>query len=258
MSRSNQSRYEHVTRRTFLRRSSLLAGVAALAPGLACAANDPVVSAAVDAPTTAGTLPATVAPTGPSTSKASAATSPAATTLPVATTSPATSKAPAAGAGFVNTLELATSFSFVAGASTGGRGGTKNPYVAVWIENPAGELVQTVSLWIQPGKGQKWWPDLKRWYRADQASVSRGAVSMLSTSGPTRLPGTYSVAWDGKAASGALASQGEYFICIESSRENGPYELIREPITVGATPFVKALADQGELQGASVELRARK
>ena len=50
---------------------------------------------------------------------------------------------------------------------------------------------------------------------------------------------------------------GDYFVCIEAAREKGPYQIVREQVTVGAAPFAKPLAAKGELQDVSVELRAR-
>jgi hypothetical protein len=41
-------------------------------------------------------------------------------------------------------------------------------------------------------------------------------------------------------------------VCIEAAREHGPYELIRESITLGTRPMQKSLADKGELTAASV------
>jgi hypothetical protein len=61
------------------------------------------------------------------------------------------------------------------------------------------------------------------------------------------------VAWDGRDANGAGVSQGTYFVCIEAAREHGPYELIRQEITLGATAFESKLADNGELTAATVK-----
>ena len=66
------------------------------------------------------------------------------------------------------------------------------------------------------------------------------------------MAGAYSVVWDGKDDNGAAASQGDYFVCIEAAREHGPYELVRESISLGTKPAQKALADKGELTAASV------
>ena len=51
---------------------------------------------------------------------------------------------------------------------------------------------------------------------------------------------------------GAAAAQGSYFLCIEAAREHGPYELIRETLTLGSKAFTQALTPNGELTKASV------
>ena len=150
------------------------------------------------------------------------------------------------------------------GGAAGGRGpggpggGVHSPYVAVWIEDAAGKSVRTLQLNYQAGKGDKWLPDLRRWYRAYQANPKPAGKDLVATlSAATRIPGTYNVVWDGNSDAGAPAANGVHFVCIESARENGPYQLIREQVTIDGKPFEKALAAQGDLQNAVVTLRAR-
>ena len=46
----------------------------------------------------------------------------------------------------------------------------QRPYVAVWVEDKDGHPVRTLTLWVTATKhGSQWIPDLKRWYRGDQA-----------------------------------------------------------------------------------------
>ena len=83
-----------------------------------------------------------------------------------------------------------------------------------------------------------------RWY-----TVSGG---FEVNTGPTRVPGTYSLQWDGVGREGAKVPSGQYYLCIEAAREHGPYELIREPVVLGAEAVSKQLTPQGELTAASV------
>lgn len=231
------------TRRAFLRSSALAAIAAAVAA--ACGKSGG------GADTAAATTSAT-APPAPTTGAAAAAST---TRGSTASTAPATStRATTAPAG---PWELQVSFAYVAASGgEGGRGGGfHNPYVAVWIEDASGKAVRTLSLNYQKGKGDKWLPDLRRWYRADQARVQSGGKDVISTlSAATRVPGTYNVAWDGKTDAGAAVANGTYFVCIEAAREKGPYSLIREEITVDGKAFEKTLAAQSELQSATAKL----
>ncbi len=129
------------------------------------------------------------------------------------------------------------------------------PYIAVWIEDAAGELAQTVSLWYEQGrKGARWLDHLSRWYPADLDRIAAGGTSNISTiSSATRQPGTYAVVWDG-AIDGVPAGVGDYFVCIEAVREDGPLSLIREPFFLDGSLAETALPDVGELSMASVRI----
>lgn len=119
-----------------------------------------------------------------------------------------------------------------------------NPYVAVWIEDSSGALVQTLGLWyLQGTKGKKWLNELRRWYSVDGSGTD-------TTTSATRTPGDYAVVWE-PAGSGS-APGGSYFVCIEAAREHGPYSLIRQQFTLSDAPFTTALPSQGELTNASI------
>ncbi len=124
------------------------------------------------------------------------------------------------------------------------------PYVAVWLEDAKGLPVRMLSLWYQTGKGNRWLPDLKRWFKANDDSDLAATLS-----GPTREPGTYKLVWDGKNDKKTLVDQGEYFVCIEAAREHGTYQLIRERLEFAGTPFSKTLTGNEEIKGASVVYR---
>lgn len=254
---SNSSRFDDVTRRAFMKRS-LLAGALVLVPGLAaCGTSDEDVFAS-GADTTTGDAATTAAAATDSTAAAATDSTAAATTAATeatpsdtsaADTSSADTSPAASGTAFPAGAELVVDFTFA--AESGGR--VQNPYIAVWIENEAEELVQTVSLWMKSGKGLKWLPDLKRWYSADQDRVDAGGTDMVDTiSSATRVAGDYSVVWDGTDTTGAPVAQGVYHVCIEAAREHGPYELIREAVTIGTSAFSTELAPDGELTAASV------
>ncbi len=213
-----RSRYVQVSRRAMLK--GLTAAAAAGVVG-GCATSDKQVFVTPSAePWSAG------------------AETPAAETTPVAATQPA-----AGGAALPASASMAISFTFAAGQDGGGPGPARNPYIAVWIEDTNEEMVSTVSLWHLQ-QNERWLGELKRWY-----TVSGGYETNTSA---TRVAGSYTVKWDGVGREGTRVAAGDYFVCIEGAREHGPYELIREPITLGTQPAEKTLTPQGELTAASV------
>jgi hypothetical protein len=264
-------------RRAFLRRLFTAGGALSLtAIAAACGSSKAAstTTAAAPATTVAGSGTASTAGTAKAASTAGATTAPPASTAKAATPTTAATETPAAPAagGFDPTKEVLISYSYVvdAGAAAGGpppppgggagKGGGRvhNPYIAVWIEAADGSIVRNVSLNYQVGRGDRWLNELRRWFTAEQARIAKGAKSSIDTiSSATRVPGTFQVLWDGMDETKQPVALGDYFVCIEASRERGPYEIVRESVSLGKTPAVKALADQGELQKVSVELRAR-
>ena len=250
---NTESRYQQVSRRALLRRSLAL-GALVLVPGLAsCGGNDDAdvlgsgAGSGADDTTapSAAAAETTVAPvvtTGDTTSPAPADPAAADTAAPQ-------TGAPAAGAAFPAGGELVVNFSYTS-TESGGR--VHNPYIAVWVEDADGEMVSTISLWMKADKS-KYLRELTRFNETGTVFVDAGGDLDAVTSA-TRQAGAYSVVWDGTGIDGAAVPQGSYFICIEAAREHGPYELIREPFTVGAEAFTQALTDNGELGAASIEL----
>lgn len=226
------SRYDLVSRRAFLRRAGALGGVL-LIPGLAaCGESD--ADAFATATTTAAATATTTASPGATTTTSGGTD---------ATATPSTTAA--ANDALPSAAELAITFTYAA-ASSGGR--VHNPYIAVWIEDASGELVQTVALWFKQQRGDRWLSDLRRWYEVDGSDETIDTVSSA-----TRVAGEYSLVWDGTDLDGATVAQGEYHVCIEAAREHGPYSLIREPVTLGAEGFSTDLEPDEELTDAAVE-----
>lgn len=251
------SRYAAVSRRAFL--TGMMgagAGVAALSLLTACGNGD--AEAFSSSSTIAKSTAKSTGPSSTSTTARATTAPPATTAAPVATTAAPTTAAPtkaapttaapttAAPTGATVRGELAVAFTY---AASGGR--VNNPYVAVWVENAAGELVDTIALWFLRGqKGTRWLPDLRRWYSVDGAQATIDTVS-----GATRTPGTYNLSWDLTDANGAAIRAGTYFLCIEGARERGPYSLVREQLTLGSGGVSAALPSNGEITNASVNVR---
>ena len=66
----------------------------------------------------------------------------------------------------------------------------------------------------------------------------------------------HDVTWDGTNLDGAMVDEGDYFVCIEAAREDGPYQIIRESVAISAGLAQTRLTPNGELTAAAVELVA--
>jgi len=163
--------------------------------------------------------------------------------------------APAAAPKWDDRFELVLDFEIA--QPNGGR--SNRPYVAVWVEDAAGLPVRTLSLWVDASRGgSRWIRDLRRWFRNEQArSAASGGDLVAAISSATRRPGRYSLVWDGRNDAGQPVDQGVFFICIETARENGPYQLLRQDFTFAAEPFRAEIGRNVEIAGASVEYRIK-
>ncbi len=220
-------------------KASLGASAFALVPGLACGNDDSEVFAGA----TAEPQPTTTTTAAPTTTEAPATTTDPAT----GATADAPTGAPAVSG------EMVISFTYT--QAVGGK--NERPYVAVWIEDAAGELATTVALWYEQGRrGDRWLDHLSRWFDADLERIAAGGRDDVATvSSATRAPGTYAVVWDGTVAD-FPAIAGDYFVCVEAVREEGPYSLIRQPFTLTGELADTALPADGELSEASVRIDA--
>jgi len=148
-----------------------------------------------------------------------------------------------------SSMELAVNFSII--VSSAGR--YNRPYVAVWLEDAQGLPVRTLSLWADTGRGLRYLEHLTRWFR----DTSGGGDLISTVSSPTRNPGSYSLTWDGKSDKKAALPQGDYYFCLESARERGPYTLVREKITLTDKGFTKKLEGSQDIGGIALDYRKR-
>jgi hypothetical protein len=175
----------------------------------------------------------------------------------------ATTKAPTtvAGAGtgsgagaFAGDHEVAISYTYA--ASGGGR--IHNPYVAVWVEDADGVPVRIVHFEYQLGKGRRWIDEMKRWARVDEIMVALGKESTAdTTTSSTRVPGSYSVVWDGKDADGQFVKLGTYAIYVEAAREKGPYQFVKTMVNLTAATGTTKGTAEGELTAVSIAVKAK-
>jgi hypothetical protein len=134
------------------------------------------------------------------------------------------------------------------------------PYVAVWIEDAAGKPVRTLSLWVNTsGRGPRYIRELKSWFLAERDQQAAGGPDLVATvSSATRLPGHYSVTWDGRDESKKPVEQGTYRVLVEAAREHGTYQLMQQDMTFGSKPIAADLPANTEIRGARLDYRRRK
>lgn len=101
------------------------------------------------------------------------------------------------------------------------------PYIAVWVETPKRKGVHTLAFWKEQ---PDWFKDLRQWWR----KVGRNkSPNFDAATGATRKPGVYELNWDGSTHSGENIPTGDYVLHIESVREQGSREYLRQKFTFG-------------------------
>lgn len=134
------------------------------------------------------------------------------------------------------------------------------PYVAIWVENAAGQSVRTLSLWVNTtGRGPRYIHELRRWFNGPRTPAGGSGEDLTATvSSATRLPGQYSLVWNGRDDRGRPVEQGSYRLIIEAAREHGSYQLMQQDLVLTTRPVAADLAGNEEIRRARVEYRRRR
>jgi hypothetical protein len=134
------------------------------------------------------------------------------------------------------------------------------PYVAVWVEDAGGRPVRTLSAWVNTsGRGPRYIRELRRWFTMERDQEDAGGPDLIATvSSATRLPGQYTLTWNGRDDHGNVVEQGTYRVIIEAAREHGSYQLMQQELTLAAKPVAADLPGNEEIGRARVEYRRRK
>ena len=228
-------RFEATQRREFLKRAAAVGALAAFpALAAACSKGDDADTFA-DATTTTGSASSSdTTTTGGTTAADDGAT----------TSTPSTTTGDALPDGA--SMEVAFTFS-------SGSGGGHNPYIAVWVETPDGDVVANLGVWYDAPKGNRWINNLTSWYTA----VSETSSDYLTTTtSATRAAGSYTLSWDGTDTTGARASQGDYVVLIESAVEHGSHSLTSTNISLGTASATASMPDATDLSAATVTYTA--
>ncbi len=134
----------------------------------------------------------------------------------------------------------------------------KRHYLAAWVEDEAGQRVRLLALWAN-GRELKYLRDLEAFW--NEGWVGSGGAddpgALRASTRATRLPGQYTLTWDGADDDGHAVPQGRYRVRLEVNREHGPpngregcteAELV---LTCGQEPSTARAPDQPELAGVS-------
>lgn len=138
--------------------------------------------------------------------------------------------------------------------STPGARKFKRHYLAAWVEDEAGKRVRLLALWAN-GRELKYVRDLETFWREGwlEAGGDDSPGALAATTRATRLPGHYTLVWDGLDDAGQPLPQGRYTLRVEVNREHGPggeaCTLAEVTLACGAEPATAAAPDQPELAG---------
>lgn len=123
----------------------------------------------------------------------------------------------------------------------------RKPYLAVWIEHEDGRAVRQLHVL---GDRSRWLSELPRWWRHYGRNDPAGALGIAR---PTRAPGQYTLAWDGRDDRGRAMPAGRYVLRVEAAREHGGHEDIALPFPLGGA--TSPLRQQGQTEIGRLVLR---
>lgn len=129
------------------------------------------------------------------------------------------------------------------------------PYAAIWVENEKRESVRNLALWYRK---TNWIPDLRNWYRIHGERFKADKDNYASVTGATRNPGSYTLKWDGKDDKGNYVPQGRYTVIIETAKEHGTNEIIRQALELKKAPIKAVSAGNVEVAAVNFEFGKRK
>ena len=133
-------------------------------------------------------------------------------------------------------------------------GNTHRPFAAIWVEDENRKPVRNLALWYNK---TKWVPDLRNWYRINGELFKADKANYASVTGATRSPGKYTIKWDGKDDKGNFVPQGKYTIIIESSKEAGTDEIIRQPLELKKAAKKVTIDGNVEISNVSFDFRKK-
>jgi hypothetical protein len=101
------------------------------------------------------------------------------------------------------------------------------PYVALWLETPDRQGMQTIVAWYEK---DDWLKDMRQWWRK---LGRKNPQTYDAVTGPTHKPGKYKILWNTVDHQGNPIPKGEYYLCLEAAREAGGRDFLRQKIILG-------------------------
>ena len=132
-------------------------------------------------------------------------------------------------------------------------GNSHRPFAAIWVEDDKKVPVRNLALWYNK---TRWLPDLRNWYKINSTKFKANQDHYASVTGATRNPGKYTIKWDGKNDKGDFVAQGNYTIIIESAKEHGSNEIIRQQMEF--KKVAKKATQKGNVEISNVTFDFRK
>ena len=114
------------------------------------------------------------------------------------------------------------------------------PYVSVWVTDANKKIVRTLAVW---GKDERWINSNYVWWKR----YGRQMTNLDAVAKPSRHPGNYKLAWDGKDDNGRAVAAGQYIVHIETTREHGDHSYQTMNLNVGNKASKQRLAAQAEI-----------
>lgn len=100
----------------------------------------------------------------------------------------------------------------------------RRPYVSVWLADEKQQLVRQIEL---SGQQQRWWQELRHWWRKQ---ARKAPEQFDSLAGATHKAGWQQLQWDGRDQQGQVVPAGHYWLHLEIAREHGGHQHLKWPV----------------------------
>lgn len=103
-------------------------------------------------------------------------------------------------------------------------GDARRPYLSLWLADEQQQLVRQLEV---SGAQQRWWQELRHWWRKQ---ARQAPEQFDSLAGATHKAGWQQLKWDGRDQQGAVVPAGRYWLHLEIAREQGGHQHLKWPL----------------------------
>ncbi|MFC4656581.1 DUF2271 domain-containing protein [Rheinheimera marina] len=100
----------------------------------------------------------------------------------------------------------------------------RRPYLSLWLADEQQQLVRQLEV---SGAQQRWWQELRHWWRKQ---ARQAPEQFDSLAGATHKAGWQQLRWDGRNLSGEVVPTGRYWLHLEIAREHGGHQHLKWPL----------------------------